>query len=62
MLNPTPEEVNVQVELSNVWGPFSGGELLWGLAQPTVDGRKVAVTVGGRDVAIVKLIADVLPS
>jgi beta-galactosidase len=56
VLNPTREKVNAQIELSNRWGPFGGGELLWGQESPKVDGRKVTMGVSGRDAAVVRLI------
>ncbi len=56
VLNPTRETVNVEVELSDVWGPFTGGVLLWGQAQPAVEGRKVVVTVGGRNAVVIRFI------
>jgi beta-galactosidase len=52
--NPTRREHFVHLELGSVWGPYSRAHALWG-AEAQVEGRTVALTVEGRDVAVIAL-------
>lgn len=52
--NPTRGALRVELEISEAWGPFTNGEAVWG-NPPQVAGRRVAVTVGGRDAAVIRL-------
>jgi beta-galactosidase len=52
--NPTAEELPVQIELGETWGPFAQAVTLWGAeAQPS--GRAVALTAPARDVTVLRL-------
>jgi beta-galactosidase len=52
--NPTRRERFVRLELGSAWGPYSQERALWG-AEARVDGRRVTLTVDGRDVAVIAL-------
>ncbi len=52
--NPKRNASTVELELSEAYGPFSGGVPYWGNA-PQVSGRRVMVTVGGKDAAVIEL-------
>jgi beta-galactosidase len=61
VLNPLREPQEVRVELSNAWGPFRTGELLWrpegmdARGAPEIDGRRVRLFLGARDGTVVRL-------
>ncbi|MBI3697354.1 MAG: beta-galactosidase trimerization domain-containing protein [Acidobacteria bacterium] len=55
VLNPTRAAISATVSLSDRWGPFQRGSLIWGGQEPQVEARRVAVTVGERDAAVIRL-------
>jgi beta-galactosidase len=52
--NPSHQPRFVQLQFSDRWGPFSSGHTMWG-AEAVVVGRRVTLTIGARDVAILEL-------
>ena len=52
--NPAREPLQVNLALSEAWGPFSASRSLWG-SEATVEGRTVTLTAGARDVAVIGL-------
>jgi len=52
--NPSWQDVPVQLQLSDAWGPFSSGRTLWG-SESVVAGRAVTLTAGARDVSVLAL-------
>lgn len=55
VLNHGRDARDVVVELSERWGPFAAGSVLWGEAEPRVEGRRVMVRIPGRDACVVRL-------
>lgn len=55
LVNHNTSVASVRAELSPAFGPFTSGQLVWGQGDARVDGREVAVTVGARDAAVVRL-------
>jgi beta-galactosidase len=57
VVNPTWETLDVELTLSNAWGPFynSNSQLLWGQSPLEVDGRKIEVVVRGRDATVIRV-------
>jgi beta-galactosidase len=56
VVNHNREAREVALEIAPAWGPFGGADLRWGEAAPVVAGRRVAVAVGGRDAAVMRLL------
>lgn len=48
----------VAVELGDAWGPFAAARTHWGAREATVEGRRVALVVAGRDAVVLHLVAD----
>ena len=59
--NPTKEPLSTRLEFSETWGPFQGGEVLWGEDCPDVGGRVVTVTVPKRDALVMRLVNGECP-
>ncbi len=55
VLNPARTAQSGAVALSERWGPFRSGRLIWGGTAPKVAGRSVEVEVGERDAVVVQL-------
>ncbi len=58
VINPERRPVFADLAFGEKWGPFGGGEVLWGgLPQEGVQvrGRRVALTVDARDAVVVRL-------
>lgn len=56
VVNPRCQPVRVDLELSPQRGPFGRGQAVWGESQPDVAGQQVALRIGGRAAAVVKLV------
>jgi beta-galactosidase len=54
--NPTNTVRQVKVGLSPAAGSYKSGEDIWGKQSVTVDAAQVAVSVGGRDAAVIALL------
>ena len=52
--NPARQAIRVRLELGDRWGPFRACRSLWG-GEATVDGRRITLTAGARDVAVIAL-------
>ena len=52
--NPTRQARFARLELGKAWGPLSGAHSLWG-ADAQVDRHSIALTMDGRDVAVIAL-------
>ena len=52
-VNHNREAASVEMELSPRWRPFHNGQLAWGDGLVRVDGRRLAVNIGGRDAVVV---------
>jgi beta-galactosidase len=52
--NPLRTPLPVRLELAESWGPFASAHSLWG-AGAEVKGRSLTLTVGARDVAVIRL-------
>jgi beta-galactosidase len=55
VVNPSRQAATVRVEVSQRWGPFRAAHLVWGDAEPHVEGRRIAQSVGARDATILRL-------
>ena len=53
--NSTRDGRNVKVQLATAVANYKSGEDIWGKQSVTIDGRQVAVSVGGRDAAVIAL-------
>jgi beta-galactosidase len=55
--NPARQPVPVWLELSQAWGPYKGGSLLWGegVGDLVIVERTVALTVPARDGVVIRL-------
>ncbi len=55
VLNPARSARTARVTLSDAWGPFRRGSMVWGEDAAKVDGRIVEVKVGERNAAVIRL-------
>jgi len=55
VVNPDRVPRRIAVTIGSAYGPFQGGEDLWGGARVVASDRTVEVTTGDRDVAVVRL-------
>jgi beta-galactosidase len=53
--NPTRDSRTVKVELSQAAGEFTATEDIWGSQKVAADGRRITVTIQGRDAAVIAL-------
>jgi beta-galactosidase len=53
--NPTRQPRTTVLTLSERWGPYAAGALLWGEGPLTVAERTVTLSVGARDAAVLRL-------
>jgi hypothetical protein len=55
LTNPTRTVQTTTVTISEAGPQFQSASELWGKEQPSVDGRRIKLTIGGRDGAILAL-------
>jgi beta-galactosidase len=55
-VNHNREVTQVEMELSQRWGPFRNCQTAWGDGPVVVDGRRLTATIGGRDAVVVRLL------
>jgi beta-galactosidase len=55
VVNPGRTSRAVRITLGNGYRPFAGGEDVWGEKKVSVEGRAIAVEVGDRDAAVIRL-------
>jgi beta-galactosidase len=55
VVNSYREDIPTDLTFSEAWGPFSQGQVFLGETHPTIDGRRIKVTVPARDGLVMEL-------